>query len=170
VLVWCRWSGACRTRVLVSYKAMTGCIIEGSVSPKMLFFAGLMGLLEWRACLKISSSHLQFQVILGGLSTRICDRAGQECQRLAFSAMGLHLLSSQLFRQQDVLLKGCQGAESFPAACPWRGAWYPRAGGLLSRGAAFVVLSAKVPQSRSELYQLQNVGYLSYAQLTIQSQ
>jgi len=58
VLGWCRWSGACGMRVLASYKATTGSMVEGSVSPKMSLFAGLMGLLEWRACLKISSSHL----------------------------------------------------------------------------------------------------------------
>jgi len=45
-------------RVLVYYKAMAGCIVESSVSSNMRMFAGSMGLLEWRACLKLSSSHL----------------------------------------------------------------------------------------------------------------
>jgi len=45
-------------RVLAFYKATTGSMVEGSVSSNMCMFAGSMGLLEWRACLKISSSHL----------------------------------------------------------------------------------------------------------------
>lgn len=47
--------------------------------------------------------------------------------------MGLHLLGSPAQSRQD---DECQETESFTARCPGRGARNPRAGWLLSRGAA----------------------------------